>query len=225
MRDYEIIIRSTYGRIEESYKDKLVNLAKQAPDVAVHLMEIARPIRKIEAVKGKRRSSHITQIHYGEVKQRIELAMTAIKRREKEEGNEGSTYYHELGHYIDCFYMNVSEGMVFQSIIKQEVDEFVKHYVSNQIIRHMFSDLKDKNIVSDLISAFYNDIFDLPYAHEKSYWEEDIYNVNKEAFAHFYSALFVPSLLPQIEKYFPQSFQEFITILYKAKKSNHHLPS
>jgi hypothetical protein len=152
---------------------------------------------------------------------KIVIGMKGVEQSEKED-TKGRILYHEIAHYIDKKNGRITESekyaKKFKSSIRKETKAIIADYESRDLMALLYGDMRGKIIVSDMISATYKNKHRVPHKHSGAYWKRNKYHINIEAFAHFYSALFIPSLRQEINQYYPQSFKLFMKMLKEISK-------
>ena len=195
------------------YKKDVISKLSNAPIEALRGISVMNP-RQVQ-IRSEKSGSH-----YSVKFQIIELGMKGVYKEENSDVSmKGRILYHEIGHLIDAKFEWISKGdkyaKNFKSALWKETKAIIADYDSRMDMNSLYGNLKaDRSIVvSDMLSAVYKNKIPVPYKHKGVYWKSDKYNINCEAFAHFYSALFIPSLMPQISKYYPVSFKLFMKMM------------
>lgn len=209
------VVISGIETMNHSYRKDMESKLVNALIEAVRSLAVLNP--KDVKVKPKAKGSYHSYNSLYRT-QEIVLGMVGIESEEKSNANlKTRIVYHEIGHYIDRKSGSITHSdkyaKKFKSALWKETKAIVAEYDSRFAMNSLGYDMLDKIIVSDMISAVYKNKIPVPYGHTGAYWKKDKYNINSEAFAHFFSASFVPPLMNQIKTYYPQSYAIFMKML------------
>ena len=75
-----------------------------------------------------------------------------------------------------------------------------------------------KHAVSDICAGITHSNVTGLYFHDDEYWDEDVFAVEKEAFAHMFQAQFFPEQRVIMQRYFPRALAEFERLLFEVAK-------
>lgn len=135
------------------------------------------------------------------------------------ERGPGITWFHEHGHYIDNYLENISEDDKYKHLLLEDVFDYQdnygrKHHLNsmnevNVAISDELNDMHLHSAVSDLMEGLTNGkVVNIGF-HGIEYWDQDEYNITKEAFAHMFECQFDIDRHKQMKKYFPKSLDYF----------------
>lgn len=202
--------------LEGTYVDEFKNVTKQLPSPFKELiLKNSNQIKfaKINAVSGSRINS----------KKGI-----FVNFKEDISNKKGSwtSVFHEMGHAIDQIYGRISYDDAFGMALRSDFEVFTKQYalaynISNgtdlyEIISKKLEDaeIRDSHVLSDLFGGMTENKCVGKTHHKSEYWKNE-YALEKEAFAHFFSAssLKYQDKLDVIQSVFPNAYDEFLRLI------------
>lgn len=138
----------------------------------------------------------------------------------------GSTYFHEVGHFIDDCAGNghawLSSDPSFRKALEQDVDRYIDNTMQtfgcsqDEAYEIISNQLEGDSLagVSDIFGSLTGCRCQGDWGHSVSYWLRDNSNVEKEAFANMFEASFGSAdKLSQMRRFFPNAYSAFESII------------
>lgn len=203
--------------LPEKYISALQNKYNNGTDIARKIYDKFVPVGGAVADMNSVKAYHSYRTH----KVYLNVSKDTINPR-----GEGTTWFHEHGHYIDHENGYISHSKSFLKHLKNDVKTYEKSYMRQYNLsnikeaRKQIADEFNQNhylshSIQDIFGGIYKKRYraDL-YGHNTSYWiKSGKYGVCREAFAHMFEASFDLNKQMLMRQYLPNAWEEFQKLL------------